>query len=147
MAGVEVMVVALKKIRPGNPLLSCDGESQLNSFIHRSGRPFQSERGAPSRNRSTFELRPRPDHALMSLKPRSDASTCSRLQDASLLRSANPFRFLFLSSRLQIILQALGTAESHLLLPGQSELPHRSAPPKSVSVLSTTKVPQNGNAT
>lgn len=91
------MVVALKKIRPGKPLLSCDGESQLNSFIHRSGRPFQSERGAPSRNRSTFELRPRPDHALMSLKPRSDASTCSRLQDASLLRSANSFCFLFLS--------------------------------------------------
>uniref|UniRef100_A0A8W7PU19 Nuclear receptor domain-containing protein n=1 Tax=Anopheles coluzzii TaxID=1518534 RepID=A0A8W7PU19_ANOCL len=58
MAGVEVMVVmvvALKKIRPENPLLSCDGESQLNSFIHRSGRPFQSERGAPSRCKSFFK--------------------------------------------------------------------------------------------
>lgn len=49
--------------------------------------------------------------------------------------------------RLQIVLQAIGPTEPHLLVSGQSQLPDRPAPPESVSILSSTKVPQNGNAT
>uniref|UniRef100_A0A8D7ZSK0 (northern house mosquito) hypothetical protein n=1 Tax=Culex pipiens TaxID=7175 RepID=A0A8D7ZSK0_CULPI len=49
--------------------------------------------------------------------------------------------------RLQIVLQAIGSAEPVVLVPRQPKLPDRPAPPEPVPTLSTTKVPQDGNAT